>query len=286
MLCACVATTALTAAEPVAITPRARVVCPGSANGAAEGSVAVPLGGGSILVAVVAAGANPATPSVQWGGSEIPGELIGYDPVSRLGLIKMSGNEVLKAVAWLDEAGGNANAVLRTMEPGGNLKCRTTGWVKQVDGRVLPFALLGVSFDRAVPPPGTPIVDDAGDVVGIVFQGSGNANNGYAIPAEVVHRVKRDLTRKGKLVRGWLGLGLQANNRLPQITSVVADSPAAKAGVQVNDVIVGIGSRQITDYADAANAFFYLIPGEAVSIRLRRNTKQFGFSLTPTEPRS
>jgi hypothetical protein len=43
-----------------------------------------------------------------------------------------------------------------------------------------------------------------------------------------------------------------------------------------------VGSRQISDYADAANAFFYLIPGQAVRVKLLRGVDQLDFTLTPT----
>ncbi len=171
------------------------------------------------------------------------------------------------------------------MESGGNFGCRSTGWVKQVKAGVLPFALLGVSFERAVPPPGTPLIDAKGQVVAIVFQANGSGNAGYAIPAEAVHRVNRDLSNGGKLVRGWLGLGLRSDVREPEITSVVAGSPAEDAGIRVGDRITAIGSREVRDYADAANAFFYLIPDQPVKVRLHRDQVKLELTLTPTKPR-
>lgn len=44
------------------------------------------------------------------------------------------------------------------------------------------------------------------------------------------------------------------------------------------------GSRQSADYADAANAFFDLIPGQPVQVKLRRGAGQLEFTLMPTEP--
>jgi S1-C subfamily serine protease len=171
------------------------------------------------------------------------------------------------------------------MEPAGLVKCRTTGWVKQVGGKILPLALLRVNFSNSVPPPGTPLLDDAGRVVAIVFQSSGGGNVGYALPAEAVHRVLRDISSGGQLSRGWLGLALRAESQVPRISRVLPDSPAAAAGIQPNDVLLSIGSRQITDYADAANAFFYLVPGQPVRVKLLRNVEQLEFSLTPTRPK-
>ncbi len=269
--------------QPVVVTPRWQVNFPAAPHGVAMDSTAVSVDGRTMMVAVFGTGANPQKSKLQVGAREIPSKVIGHDPVSRLQFLTVEGGELPKPLAWHDEAGANASASLWTMEPGGLVVCRTMGWVKQVGGKVLPLALLRVSFSRAVPLPGTPIVDGSGRVVGIVFQGAGSGNTGYAIPAEAVHRVRKDLCNGGKLLRGWLGLALRAESQLPQISRVLPDSPAALAGVRVNDVILSIGSRQVTDYADAANAFFYLIPGEPVRVKLLRNAEQLDFNITPTK---
>lgn len=64
------------------------------------------------------------------------------------------------------------------------VKCRTTGWVKQVGGEILPLAVLRVNFSHSVPPPGTPLLDDTDRVVTIGFQSSGGGNIGYALHAK------------------------------------------------------------------------------------------------------
>lgn len=151
---------------------------------------------------------------------------------------------------------------------------------------MLPLALLRVNFEQSVPPPGTPLVDSAGRVVAIVFQGSGAANTGYAIPAEAVHRVRRDISKGGGLVRGWLGLSLRAENQTPQIVRILPNSPAATVGIRPGDVLVSVGSRQIADYADAVNAFFYLIPGRTVPVKVVRGVEKLDFNLTPVPPKA
>lgn len=282
MLCIFGGLTLAAFSQPVVISPRWQVSFPPVANGVAGNSMAVPVENGAMLVAVVAIGADPTNPKLRLGSRPVPAKVIGHDPVSRLEFIRVDGAESPKSITWSDEVGANATASLNTLEAGGSFKCRGTGWAKQVGGKVLPLALLRVSFSRAVPPPGTPITDERGRVVAIVFQASGSGNTGYAIPAEAVHRVMRDLVASGKLVRGWLGLALRAESQLPQISRVLPDSPASRAGVRVNDVILNIGSRHVTDYADAANAFFYLVPGEPVRVKLLRNAEQLELTLTPT----
>jgi hypothetical protein len=235
---------------------------------------------------VVAAGTSaPMGLKLQLGDHLVPFKVIGHDPVSRLGFINIEGSVVPKSTVWVEDAGASSSATLQSMEPGGPIKCRTTGWVKQVGGKILPFALLRVNFSGKVPPPGTPLVDAAGRVVGIVFQHSGSANVGYAIPAEAVRRVQQDICNGGRLNRGWLGLALRAESPIPEVCRVLPNSPAAAAGIKPKDLLLSVGSRPVADYADAANAFFYLIPGQPVRVKLLRDAEPLEFTLTPVLPK-
>jgi PDZ domain len=272
-------------AQPVEVSPRWQAIFPALAGSQEHDSTAVPVTGESTMVVVVAAGSDPTSLKLQVGDRLIPCKLICHDPVSRLGFVNIEGTVLPKIAAWVEDAGASSNATLQSMEPGGPIKCRTTGWVKQVGGKILPFALLRVNFSGKVPPPGTPLVDAVGQIVGIVFQHSGNANIGYAIPAEAVRRVQQDICKVGHLNRGWLGLALRAESPMPEICRVLPNSPAAAAGIMPNDLLLSIGLRQVTDYADAANAFFYLIPGQPVRVKLLRDAEQLEFTVTPTLPK-
>ncbi|MCU0749054.1 MAG: PDZ domain-containing protein [Akkermansiaceae bacterium] len=262
------------------------MVFPATAGGRATNATAVPLPGDSTLVSVIAGGADARNPTLRVGSQVVPVQIIGHDPVSRLGFYRIDGQPTPKSMDWLESAGNSAGATLQAMGPAGSVKCRSTGWVKQVGGKILPLALLSVTFDRTVPPPGTPLLDSAGRVAAILFQASGSGTVGYAIPAEAVHRVRRDVSNGGQLVRGWLGLSLRAENQSPQIVRVLPQSPAAKAGILPGDVLTAVGTRTITDYADAANAFFYLIPGETVRVKLLRGVEPMEFPLTPISPQA
>jgi S1-C subfamily serine protease len=280
------ASAALCVAEPVAVLPRLQVDFPAASGGKVSESTAVPINGDSLLVAVVVPGADAGNPTLRMGGRLVPVRLVGYDPVSRLGFLKAQDPLAAGSRDWLLDAGGSAAARLQALTPGGAVNCRSNGWVKQVGGKVLPLALLRVNFDQAVPPPGSPLLDSGGRVVGILFQESGSGNTGYAIPAEAVHRVRRDVSNGGRLVRGWLGLTLRAENQSPQIVRVLPGSPAAAAGIRPSDVLLGVGPRRISDYADAANAFFYLIPGQPVVVKVLRGAEPLEFTLTPAKPQA
>lgn len=270
--------------EPVSISPRWEVNYPPAPNGKAGESTAVLVDGHSLLVSVITQGADASKGTVKLGSRSVSAKLVGLDPVSRLAFFKAEGVSAPKPTIWLNEVGGNSSTGLMAVTPSGTLKCRTNGWVKQVGGKILPLALLRVSFEQSVPPPGSPITDTEGRIVAVVFQASGSGNTGYAIPAEAVHRVKKDVCGGGKLVRGWLGLSLRAETQSPQVVRVLPGSPADQVGIQPSDVIQSVAGHSISDYADAANAFFYLIPGQPVQLRLLRGAEQLEFTLTPTKP--
>jgi S1-C subfamily serine protease len=177
-------------------------------------------------------------------------------------------------------------SALQATTPVGTVKCRVSGWVKQVGGKILPLALLRVDFEGLVPPRGTPLWDSSGKVAALVFQESGTGNTAYAIPAEAVNRVRGDVCNGGHLVRGWIGFSLRADNPSPQIVRVLAGSPAASAGIKPGDVLLQVGDRQINDYADAVNAFFYLVPGRAVGVKILRGGSALAFKLTPTRSKT
>ena len=273
-------------AQPGEIAPRWLVSFPAAKNGRAGESTLVAVDGSALMLAVVSPGADGSVPSLRIGDRPVKAQVIAHDPVSRLGFLKVEGNPPVHESVWLDSAASSMGTRLQAVGPSGAIQCIATGWVKQVGGKILPLALMRVSFDPVVPPAGTPLLDASGRIVGIVFQGEGSSKNGYAIPAEAVHRVRHDLSSGGQLVRGWLGFSLLASNPVPKVVRVLPGSPALSAGIQPGDILVSVGPRQISDYADAVNAFFYLIPGRVVTVKVLRGGVPLEFKLTPVPPKA
>ena len=96
--------------QPVAVAPRWQVNFPATAKGMDVESAAVPVGKGPTLVVVAGAGADPLNPKLQAGNREIPVKVIGYDPVSRLGFLKVEGPDLPKPVTWSDQVGQDSTA--------------------------------------------------------------------------------------------------------------------------------------------------------------------------------
>ncbi|HSP42553.1 MAG TPA: PDZ domain-containing protein [Luteolibacter sp.] len=260
----------MAAAEPLG-----RIGFPALAGGKPCESVVVPCADPPIHVTVVPRGANPQqpTPAVR---------VIGHDPVSRLGFLEYRGTKIgQRGNAWLDSAAGCIGTSVTAATIDGPVPCRIAGWEKKVGGKILPLALLKVDFQSEVPPPGTPLMDERGRIAGIVFQSAGKSQTAYAIPAEAVHRVGRDIRSGGVLVRPRLGLTLNAQNSEARVVRVLPGSPAAAAGIRPGDVLLQVGGRAIRAYADVPDAFFYLIPGRPTAIIVQRGSRRIDATITP-----
>jgi S1-C subfamily serine protease len=82
---------------------------------------------------------------------------------------------------------------------------------------------------------------------------------GFAIPVNMARKVMEDLVKKGKVTRGWLGVGIQPlTPELAKSFGVGADegilvnqvmpkSPAEAAGLKTGDVILSVDGKPIKD---------------------------------------
>ncbi|RYD32925.1 MAG: serine protease [Verrucomicrobiaceae bacterium] len=243
-------------------------------------AVAMNTADGPVLVAVALQGADFSATSLVLAGKPVAARFVGYDAVSRLCVFKPADALGDAALPWVDKAPEHAGTALEVGAGKGTLK----GKVNRIGGKVLPLALLRVEIAGKAPEPGAAVAGPDGKVLGIVFR-SGDARDVYVIPAQAVHRVVRDILTNGRLVRGWLGISLLVENSEPRITKIWAGSPAADAGLREGDLITRIGKTDVSGYADVADTFFYLIPGEPVEVTVVRDGKAFRFALTPTAER-
>jgi serine protease Do len=133
---------------------------------------------------------------------------------------------------------------------------------------------------------GGPTFDVTGKVIGInsaiVSPTGGSVGIGFAIPAETVRTVVANLRDKGKVVRGWLGVSIQAIS--PEIAegldlkqtqgALVAEpqpnSPAARAGIQSGDIITSLQGRPVKDERELSKMVSDMAPGTKVEVGVVR----------------
>jgi Do/DeqQ family serine protease len=139
---------------------------------------------------------------------------------------------------------------------------------------------------------GGPLLNLDGRVVGIntaiVSSGQGI---GFAIPINMARDIMTQLINRGKVVRGWLGIGIQ--DLSPELAAgfgvkedagvlvadVMKDGPAAAAGFRPGDVIVEFGGSAIKDVPDLQKRVAAIEPGRAAPVTVVREKKTVTLSV-------
>lgn len=142
-----------------------------------------------------------------------------------------------------------------------------------------------IQTDAAINPgnSGGALLDAAGNVIGVNTAIAGEAQNiGFAIAITPARSILEQLMKNGKVTRPFLGvemtpitpaIAVQDKLSVQQgalIRTVVAGSPAEKAGLKVGDVITRVGSTDVKDPDQAINAIAVKKPGEQVAITVMR----------------
>ena len=148
-----------------------------------------------------------------------------------------------------------------------------------------------IQTDAAINPgnSGGALLNMAGELVGInaaIISGSrSSAGVGFAIPSNIVKKVKDDLIVKGYVVRSFLGIYMQDINediyeamelesmQGTIIGEVVPGSPADKAGLEESDIIVGFENQKINNGSELKNLISNSIPGSKIKLKILRSGK-------------
>jgi serine protease Do len=152
------------------------------------------------------------------------------------------------------------------------------------DGSYVPF----IQTDVAVNPgnSGGPLFNMAGEVIGVnsqIYSRSGGYQGlSFAIPIDLAMNVEQQIVAHGKVQRGRLGIAIQEVNQsladsfgLKQpagalVSSVDKSSPAAKAGIEPGDVILGINGKEIGSSAELPAIVAGMAPGESAKLQVWR----------------
>jgi serine protease Do len=132
---------------------------------------------------------------------------------------------------------------------------------------------------------GGPLLDVEGRVIGInsaiASPTGGFIGIGFAIPIDTAKAVLDDLIENGRVVRGWLGVGIQALTPVLQdyynvkdgviVTDTDDKSPGAAAGLKSEDIIVRYGGEAVSDVPQLQRLVAETEPGEAVLITVIRH---------------
>jgi serine protease Do len=202
---------------------------------------------------------------------EYSAKVIGSDPKTDLALIKIEPKESLPVLPLGDSDKLEVGEwVIAIGNPFGLEQTVTAGIVsaKYRDIHMGPydnFIQTDASINRGNS--GGPLLNTRGEVVGINAvimsdgMGSGSVGIGFAIPVNMAKDLLPQL-KEGKIVRGWLGVGIQEitpelkekfnlkDNKGALVADVTADSPADKAGIKRGDAIVAFDGKEVNEFKD------------------------------------
>jgi serine protease Do len=140
--------------------------------------------------------------------------------------------------------------------------------------------------DAAINPgnSGGPLVNMQGEVVGInTAIVAGGSGIGFAIPSNMARKIYTELSTKGRVTRGWLGVSIQpltpelANSfgakdtKGVLISDVVPDSPAGKAGLKPGDILTEFEGKRTDVPGDLQRAVGLTAPGQATKVKVWRD---------------
>ena len=224
---------------------------------------------------------------------EFTGKVIGNDSKTDISVIKID-TDNLQTIAIGDSDALRVGEIVLTIgSPYGLNQTVTMGIVSAVGRANVGIADYEdfIQTDAAINPgnSGGALVNARGELVGIntaIFSTTGGYQGiGFAIPSNMAKAVMESLIKKGKVVRGWLGVSIQPIT--PELAKqfnikeeygalvggVMDGSPAEKAGILRGDVIIEFNGKKVDEPYNLRNTVANTLPGEAVKLKVIREGK-------------
>jgi S1-C subfamily serine protease len=226
-------------------------------------------------------------PSKIWADPESDVALLALDNVANLPSAPLGDSDSVRVGQWVLAIGSPFG--LNQTVTHGIISARERGQVSLGSTiRIKDF----LQTDAAINPgsSGGPLVNLNGQVIGIntaIASNSGsNSGVAFSIPVTLVKRVMTQLLEKGHVSRGYLGMQLAQSfeaadalklglNRVQGawVETVYTGTPAARAGLRVNDVILKVDSISIRNENHLINLISTLPPGQKIRLIVWRNRK-------------
>jgi serine protease Do len=224
-------------------------------------------------------------------GTELAAKVVGADPRTDIALLKVEAGHPLPYI----QLGTSRDVkpgqwVVAMGNPFGLGGTVTAGIVSAVsrDIGAGPYDQF-IQVDAPINPgnSGGPLFTLDGKVIGMnsaIYSPSGaSVGIGFAIPSDMIRAVEQQLAQNGKVVRGYVGVGIEKMTptlakalRLPTdsgalLASIEAGSPAARAGLEPGDLIESVNGQKIADPRDLAMTVASVAPGQDANFRILRD---------------
>jgi serine protease Do len=233
---------------------------------------------------------------------EFKAKVIGADKRSDIALLKIEGRDLPKVVIGDPDKLKVGEWVVAIGKPFGLENTMTAGIVS-AKGRDLPQENLVpfIQTDVAINPgnSGGPLFNMRGEVVGvnslIYSRTGGYMGLAFAIPIDVAMNTVNQLKDKGRVTRGRIGVQIQPVTKedadafglgAPRgalINGVEKDAPAAKAGLEIGDIIIKVDGRDVKSSNELPRIISAVRPGTKINLTVWRKGTQKDFAVTVAE---
>ncbi len=231
-------------------------------------------------------------------GRQADALVIGTDPETDVAVLKISLDNLPAITFGQSDVLRVGDVVLAIGNPFGVGQTVTQGIVSATERSHLGISTYEnfIQTDAAINPgnSGGALINAAGELIGIntaIYTRSGGSQGvGFAIPANTVKMVMKQILEYGHVIRGWLGIEIQTIS--PQlaesfgllkahgiiIAGVMPQGPADHAGVKTGDIILQINGEAIVDGTAALNLIAQTAPGSELHMSGIRQGKPFSIT--------
>lgn len=225
-------------------------------------------------------------------GSTVEGEVLGTDPSTDIGVVKIPADAVVGvAVLALGEDVQVGQLAVAVGSPFGFEQTVTSGIVSAVD-RPFPNEQIVVGMIQTDAPinqgnSGGALADRSGRIIGIntaIISTSGDNNGlGFAIPIDLAFERAQRLAAGEAVEAPLLGVrGEPTDDGSPgaQLVEITPDTAAARAGLQVGDVVTAIDGEDVRSFDELAAQIGTYLPGDDVDLQVERGGSEISVTVT------
>ena len=234
-------------------------------------------------------------------GRKFKGQVIGEDSISDLAIVKLLGQG-----PWPKAILGNSSQIkvgdwaIAVGNPFGLENTVTLGIISNLNRNVSQLGIYDKRFnliqtDAAINPgnSGGPLLNANGEVVGIntLIRSGPGAGLSFAIPINKAQEIAKQLIKTGKVTHPMIGISLinelsaTKNENKVKVGYVVPNSPAAKSGVLIGDIIIKIDQSDIKKSSDVINAINKNGIKKSAKFTIKRSTKIIKLNIKPVDIR-